>query len=85
MVRPGSQPCSPRPPPAARLLTPPGRHPAPSPALQDGPTFRPEANARGGKKQFPYLVDPSPGVEMYESDAIISYLFEKYGDGKVRA
>lgn len=34
--------------------------------------------------QFPYLIDPNTGTEMYESDAIISYLFNTYGDGKAR-
>lgn len=53
------------------------------PCPQGGPTYRPEANAAGGKKQFPYMVDPNTGTAMYESDAIISYLFEQYGDGKV--
>jgi glutathione S-transferase len=37
---------------------------------------------RGGKYQFPYLVDPNTGKEMYESDAIIAYLFERYGAGR---
>ncbi len=31
---------------------------------------------RGGKAQFPYLVDPNTGVEMYESLDIIDYLFD---------
>ena len=53
------------------------------PCPANGPTWRPEAIARGGKRQFPYLIDPGAGTEMYESDAIIAYLFGKYGDGKV--
>lgn len=53
------------------------------PCPQDGPRFRPEAIARGGKKQFPYLVDPNTGREMYESDVIVGYLFATYGDGSV--
>jgi glutathione S-transferase len=28
-------------------------------------------------------VDPNTGVAMYESDAIIKYLADKYGDGTV--
>ncbi len=36
-----------------------------------------ELVTRGGKKQMPYLVDGDTGTEMYESDAIISYLREK--------
>lgn len=35
----------------------------------------------GGKKQFPYMVDPNTGTSMYESDDIISYLFDTYGEG----
>lgn len=31
-------------------------------SLQDGPTWRPEAIAKGGKRQFPYLVDPNTGT-----------------------
>ncbi|MCO5605794.1 hypothetical protein L7F22_059978 [Adiantum nelumboides] len=53
------------------------------PCPKDGPNFRPKAIQLGGKKQFPYMVDPNTGVSMYESDAIIKYLVEKYGNGKV--
>jgi glutathione S-transferase len=38
--------------------------------------------ARGGKAQFPYLVDPNTGEEMYESDAIVRHLFARYGEGR---
>jgi glutaredoxin len=34
---------------------------------------------RGGKSQFPYLVDEEAGVEMYESGDIVAYLAKKYG------
>jgi glutaredoxin len=34
--------------------------------------------ARGGKSQFPYLVDETAGVEMYESADIIDYLKKLY-------
>ena len=53
------------------------------PCPKNGPRFRPEVTRRGGKAQFPYLVDPNTRVEMYESDAIVAYLFERYGDGAV--
>lgn len=53
------------------------------PCPQDGPRLRPEAIARGGRKQFPFLVDPNTGREMYESAAIVRYLFDTYGDGNV--
>ncbi len=38
---------------------------------------------RGGKCQFPFLVDPNMRVEIYESDEIDRYLFETYGTGSV--
>jgi glutathione S-transferase len=53
------------------------------PCPKSGPTFRPEAVHRGGKAQFPYLVDPNCDVELYESDDIVRHLFERYGDGPV--
>lgn len=34
--------------------------------------------ARGGKSQFPYLVDETAGVEMYESADILTYLKQLY-------
>jgi len=49
------------------------------PCPKSGERFRPEVIERGGKAQFPYLVDPNTGVEMYESLEIIAYLFESYG------
>ncbi len=51
------------------------------PCPKGGPRFRPELRERGGKAQFPYLIDPNTGKEMYESDAIVHYLFETYGAG----
>ena len=53
------------------------------PCPKNGPRFRPEVVRRGGKAQFPWLVDPNAGVELYESDAIVRHLFERYGDGSV--
>jgi glutathione S-transferase len=49
------------------------------PCPKNGERFRPEVLERGGKLQFPYLVDPNTGREMYESDDIVGYLFETYG------
>jgi glutathione S-transferase len=49
------------------------------PCPKSGERFRPELIERGGKAQFPYLVDPNTGVEMYESLDIVAYLFETYG------
>ena len=51
------------------------------PCPKGGPRFREEVRRRGGKAQFPYLVDPNGGKEMYESDEIVAYLFERYGAG----
>jgi len=53
------------------------------PCPKGGPRYRQELIQRGGKAQFPYLIDPNTGKEMYESDAIVAYLFSEYGDGKV--
>ena len=49
------------------------------PCPKRGPTYRQELIARGGKAQFPYLVDPNTDTELYESGAIIRYLYEHYG------
>ncbi|KAI3854060.1 hypothetical protein MKX03_030240 [Papaver bracteatum] len=49
------------------------------PCPMNGPNFCPKVAQMGGKKQFPYMVDPNTGVAMYESDSIIKYLAEKYG------
>lgn len=49
------------------------------PCPKNGERFRPTVVEQGGKAQFPYLVDPNSGVEMYESLDIIAYLFETYG------
>lgn len=53
------------------------------PCPKDSPNFREEAIADGGKKMFPYLKDPNTGMSMYESDDIVQYLFNEYGDGEV--
>jgi glutathione S-transferase len=51
------------------------------PCPRGGTRYREEVVARGGKAQFPYLVDPNTGKEMYESDEIVAYLYQRYGDG----
>jgi len=53
------------------------------PCPKDGPRFRPETVKRGGKAQFPYLIDPNTQRALYESDDIVTYLFAEYGDGAV--
>ncbi len=42
-----------------------------------------ELIARGGSQQVPFLIDDENGVEMYESDAIVKYLHERFGKMKV--
>lgn len=49
------------------------------PCPKSGPRFRPQVTARGGKAQFPYLIDPNTNTAMYESDDIVQYLFKTYG------
>jgi glutathione S-transferase len=51
------------------------------PCPKGGHRYRDGVVERGGKAQFPYLVDPNTGEEMYESDAILDYLFARYGKG----
>src|SRR3954447_23274418 len=45
------------------------------PCPKAGPHFRKQVTGRGGKAQFPFLVDPNTKRELYESDDIITYLF----------
>jgi glutathione S-transferase len=52
------------------------------PCPRGGTRFRPEVERRGGRPQFPYLVDPNTGREMYESNDITRYLYETYGTGR---
>jgi glutathione S-transferase len=51
------------------------------PCPKGGHRFRDECIERGGKAQFPYLVDPNSGREFYESDEIVRYLHREYGTG----
>ncbi len=50
------------------------------PCPKGGTRFRPKVREMGGKAQFPYLVDPNTGRRMYESLAIVEYLYQTYGD-----
>ncbi len=52
------------------------------PCPKGGARFRPEVARRGGKAQFPFLVDPATGAELYESSEIVAYLYDRYGDGR---
>jgi glutathione S-transferase len=53
------------------------------PCPKDGTRFRDAVKARGGRYQFPYLVDPNTAVSLYESADIVRYLFREYGSGRV--
>jgi glutathione S-transferase len=52
------------------------------PCPKGGSTYREKVIAEGGKAQFPYMKDPNTGVAMYESEDIITYLFDTYGSGE---
>ena len=49
------------------------------PTPHGGRRFRPKVAELGGKRQFPFLVDPNTGDSMYESADIIEYLYRRYG------
>lgn len=49
------------------------------PCPKGGERYRPEAVRLGGKAQFPFLVDPNSGMQLYESADIIEYLYNAYG------
>jgi glutathione S-transferase len=51
------------------------------PSPRGGSRFRDQAIARGGKAQFPLLVDPNQDVVLYESNAIVAHLYKHYGAG----
>lgn len=53
------------------------------PCPKGGTRFRDKAKALGGKAQFPFLVDPNTGTQLYESADIMRYLAKTYGDGTV--
>jgi glutathione S-transferase len=50
------------------------------PCPNGGPTYRPQVKARGGKAQFPFLVDPNTGDALYESSDIIAHLYRNYAN-----
>ena len=52
------------------------------PCPKGGTRFRPDVE-KHGKTKFPFMVDPNTGTELFESDEIIRYLADRYGDGKV--
>lgn len=50
-----------------------------------GSNNRDAPQSLGGRKSFPYLVDPNTGAAMHESEDIIDYLHATYGRGPRRA
>jgi glutathione S-transferase len=55
------------------------------PCPKGGRRFRDELRRIGGKSQFPFMRDPNTGKEIYESGAIVDYLFAQYGRGSAPA
>ncbi len=49
-------------------------HPCP----KNGERFRPQVDRLGGRRQFPFLVDPNTNAMLYESADIIEYLARTY-------
>ena len=47
-------------------------------SIKDRP-MQDELLEKGGKLQTPYLIDTETGSALYESDAIIAYLHERFG------
>lgn len=50
--------------------------------ISEDAALRAELVEKGGKSQAPYLEDTDRGVAMYESNDIIEYLKENYGNGE---
>jgi glutathione S-transferase len=48
------------------------------PCPKGGHRYRDKVVERGGKAQFPFLIDPNTDTQMYESADIIKYLFATY-------
>jgi glutathione S-transferase len=52
------------------------------PCPEGATKHRGELKSIGGKEQIPLLFDPNTMAIVYDSDAIVAYLFEQYGSGK---
>jgi len=54
------------------------------PCPQNGYLFRSDIKSKYGEKStFPFMIDPNTGIELFESDEIIQYLFRAYGNDEV--
>ena len=49
------------------------------PCPKGGTKYRKIVKEKGGKLQFPFLIDENTGDQLYESQAIIHHLFQHYG------
>jgi glutathione S-transferase len=54
------------------------------PCPKGGRRFRQEAQAIGGKQQFPLLIDDNTNTILYESSEIVSYLIRTYANKPTR-
>jgi len=55
-------------------------HPCPKKGLRSRVRIK---EKYGDDTTFPVMVDPNTGIELFESDDILAYLFKTYGDGVV--
>ena len=54
------------------------------PCPKNGVKFRREVKEKyGAKATFPFLKDPNTGCQLFDSDAILEYLFTTYGNGDI--
>ena len=49
------------------------------PCPKGGKKYRQIVKEKGGKRQFPFLIDENTGDQLYESQEIIHHLFKHYG------
>ena len=49
------------------------------PCPKGGQKYRQIVKAKGGRRQFPFLIDENTGEKLFESQVIINHLFKHYG------
>lgn len=54
------------------------------PVPKKGQRFRAQLQAVGGTAKVPFLQDPNTGKQLYESEAIVDYLYQTYGPPAAR-
>ncbi len=52
------------------------------PCPKGGDRYRATALSLSGQTQFPFIVDPDNGTSLLDSDAIVTYLYTRYADGR---